>query len=46
MIIPCKYCNQKFELLQATEYLLKMGLISPETEILCEDCQPAHSFVR
>jgi len=46
MIIPCKNCNKKFELLQATEYLLKMGLISSEAQILCETCQPSHTFVR
>jgi len=31
MIIPCKNCNKRFELLQTTEYLLKMGLMSPDT---------------
>jgi len=46
MIIPCKNCNNKFELLQATEYLLKMGLMSPDTTILCDTCQPPHTFVR
>jgi len=46
MIIPCKNCNKKFELLQATEYLLKMGLMSPDTNLLCDTCQPSHMFVR
>jgi len=46
MIIPCKNCNNKFELLQATEYLLKMGLMSTDTNILCDDCQSPYTFVR
>ena len=44
MIIFCNSCNKKFELLHATEYLLKMGLLSPDFDILCDDCQPPHSF--
>ncbi len=46
MMIPCKNCNEKFELLEATEYLLKMGLMLPEATILCDTCHPPRSFVR
>ncbi|CAD6513361.1 hypothetical protein NMT12_190032 [metagenome] len=39
MKVPCTNCTEHYELSQTVEYLVKMGLISYQKQLICDRCR-------